>query len=94
MVDRDHKISFEKKNEYALRHIDQRTVSEDKPRLYRYNVDQVKELVNLEGADEVIIERGIDESGKEVVVISVIDQDRNPISHALELGVPCPPECG
>lgn len=92
MEKRNHKISLQQKKEFASEFKTKRTFSEEMPFMFRFDNEQVKELVELEGAVEFRITKGL-EKGKENVCLTVVDDKGEDLEFALEMSEPCPPDC-
>lgn len=92
MEARDHKITKEQRDEYVER-VTQEALNKSQVRSFRFHSDQVKEMLNQNGAVEFVAEKGFDEKGMEVLVLHCKDEGKNILPVILEIAFPCPPFC-
>jgi len=90
---RNHKITEAARQQY-IENVTQEALNNSIVRMFRFNNEQVKELTNQAGAVEFDAEKGIDENGTEVLVLSAKDANGDRLPMILELCFPCPPACG
>ncbi|MEE9431145.1 MAG: hypothetical protein V3V16_08900 [Melioribacteraceae bacterium] len=90
---RNHKITEAARQQY-IENVTQEALDASIVRMFRFNNAQVLELTSQKGAFEFDAEKGVDENGQEVLVLSAKTETGERLPMILELCLPCPSLCG
>ena len=88
LQERDHAISSEEKKRLIENLALQKTHVK-----HRFHAGQVRKVLSDEKAVEFVVEKGADDDGNEVVILTTFDAGGTELG-ILERGVLCPPICG
>lgn len=93
LPEREHKITPKHREKLIQSYANTFPISDYKPNIFRFHAIQVRELLDQAEAVEFVIEKGLDDKGIEVQILTCKDKDGEELPMILEVSIPCPPVC-